>query len=52
MMPGNFYDVWVCEECENEISDPPSPPSKCKCGGQFELDEEKSSGLPEDWVES
>ncbi|MFB6209585.1 MAG: hypothetical protein ABEJ56_05640 [Candidatus Nanohaloarchaea archaeon] len=49
-MNGKFYDVWVCNECGNQVENPPGPIAKCRCGSEdIHIDEEKSVGLPDDW---
>jgi len=47
-----MYAVFTCVECGQHIEDPPSIPSKCRCGSQnFNLNLDKSTGLHEEMIE-
>lgn len=47
-----MYAVFTCQDCGQSIEDPPSIPSKCKCGSEdFKLNLDKSAGLPDEMIE-
>lgn len=47
-----MYAVFTCQECSQDIEDPPSIPATCKCGSEeFKLNLDKSTGLPDEMIE-